>query len=311
MTRSAAPLFFACICVLLTACADKPMAPIEDRNQAGTSRVEQRYTVLRGDTLFSIAFRYGLDFRRLAAANAIAAPYTIYPGQKLRLAEANAAVVAARSSDMPKAAGTSAQPSVQPTEKTVARPTQVVPTPRTAVARSAASATAPAASGAITQTQPKPLAYPAPVIVAPPAPPAPQATAAKPAAVAAEANVPVGSWRWPATGRVTRSFETNLHKGLDISGERGDPVLASAGGRVVYAGSGIAGYGLMLIVRHNEEYLSAYGHNDALLVDEGDDVSAGQKIAERGSSGTDTVKLHFEIRRRGRPVDPLQILPKR
>jgi lipoprotein NlpD len=110
---------------------------------------------------------------------------------------------------------------------------------------------------------------------------------------------------------VTRRFETSLHKGIDISGSRGDPVLATAGGTVVYAGSGIAGYGLMLIVRHNDEYLSAYGHNDALLVEEGAVVRAGQRIAQRGSSGTDSVKLHFEIRRRGRPVDPLGLLPLR
>lgn len=108
-----------------------------------------------------------------------------------------------------------------------------------------------------------------------------------------------------------RGFDANLHKGINIAGERGDAVKAAAGGRVVYAGSGIAGYGLMLIVRHNEEYLSAYGHNDELLVAEGSVVRSGQTIARFGNSGTDTVKLHFEIRREGRPVDPRRLLPAR
>jgi len=118
-------------------------------------------------------------------------------------------------------------------------------------------------------------------------------------------------WQWPGRGLVLRRFDSDLHKGIDLGGERGDPVVAAASGRVVYAGSGIAGYGLLLIIRHDNEYLSAYGHNDALLVDEGDTVRAGQAVARMGSSGTDSVKLHFELRRRGRPVDPLARLPGR
>jgi lipoprotein NlpD len=121
----------------------------------------------------------------------------------------------------------------------------------------------------------------------------------------------VRTWLWPAGGRVLRAFDASLHKGIDIGGARGDAVRAAAGGRVVYAGSGIAGYGLMLILRHNDEYLSAYGHNDELLVTEGSTVRAGDPIARLGSSGTDGVKLHFEIRRGGRPVDPRDLLPPR
>lgn len=242
--------------------------------------MEERYTVLRGDTLFSIAFRYGLDFRRLAAANAIVAPYTIYPGQRLQLAEA----------DPPK-------PAPKPAPKQT--PT---PVPETEPAKTVAKATGPSVAArspgnAGRSTAPTPARAPAKT--------EPRASAQS----EVNTDAKVGSWRWPVRGRVVRRFEKNLHKGVDISGNRGDPVLATAGGRVVYAGSGIAGYGLMLIVRHNDEYLSAYGHNDALLVAEGDVVRAGQKIAERGSSGTDSVKLHFEIRRQGRPVDPLTLLP--
>jgi len=287
MTRLAASLCLLCVSALMTACADKPLAPIEDRDRPGTAKVEQRYTVLRGDTLFSIAFRYGLDFRRLAAANAIPAPFTIFPGQKLRLAEANAPPLAR--------SGTTVTPILTPTTKASSAPKSTV------VAKS--TVTKPAVSSATSASSNKVTSSPA--VTAKPI-----VKKTKPAAVT-KTNVTVGSWRWPVPGKVTRRFETNLHKGVDISGKRGDAVRATAGGSVVYAGSGIAGYGLMLIVRHNDEYLSAYGHNDALLVDEGDVVRAGQKVAERGSSGTDSVKLHFEIRHRGRPVDPLQLLPKR
>jgi lipoprotein NlpD len=102
-----------------------------------------------------------------------------------------------------------------------------------------------------------------------------------------------------------------VHKGIDIAGNTGDPVVAVAAGKVVYAGTGIVGFGELLIVKHNDEYLSAYGHNDRLLVTEGQVVAAGQTIAEKGSSGTDTVKLHFEIRKEGKPIDPQRVLPRR
>ena len=125
-------------------------------------------------------------------------------------------------------------------------------------------------------------------------------------------TVSAGSrWQWPAAGKVSRIFSTNLHKGIDIVGKRGDPVLAVAGGKVVYAGTGVTGYGSLLIIKHNDTYLSAYGHNERLLVSENTTIEAGQQIATMGSSGTDSVKLHFELRRRGQPVDPLTLLPRR
>ena len=108
-----------------------------------------------------------------------------------------------------------------------------------------------------------------------------------------------------------RGYSSTVHKGIDIGGKRGDPVVASAAGHVVYAGNGIVGLGELLIVKHNEVYLTAYGHNERLLVSEGDNVRAGQKIAEKGSSGTDRVSVHFEIRKGGKPIDPLRLLPKR
>jgi lipoprotein NlpD len=110
---------------------------------------------------------------------------------------------------------------------------------------------------------------------------------------------------------VTRGYSGSVHKGIDIGGQRGDAIHAVAPGKVVYAGTGIVGFGELLIIKHNDVYLSAYGHNDRLLVREGQVVQAGQKIAEKGSSGTDTVKLHFEIRKEGKPIDPQRVLPRR
>jgi lipoprotein NlpD len=122
-----------------------------------------------------------------------------------------------------------------------------------------------------------------------------------------------GRWRWPANGSVVKSYTTTgaPHKGIDIGGKLGESVYAAAGGEVVYAGNGLVGYGNLLILRHDDNYLSAYGHNSALLVREGDVVKAGQRIAEMGDSGTDSVKLHFEIRYDGKPVNPVGLLPKR
>lgn len=120
-------------------------------------------------------------------------------------------------------------------------------------------------------------------------------------------------WAWPASGTLIGRFASNgsLNKGIDIAGQLGQPVLAASGGTVVYAGSGLRGYGELVIIKHNETYVSAYGHNRRLLVREGQQVKVGQSIAEMGSTGTDRVKLHFEIRRQGKPVDPLQYLPRR
>lgn len=122
-----------------------------------------------------------------------------------------------------------------------------------------------------------------------------------------------GKWQWPTEGQVVAAFSTDngLNKGVDISGQQGQPIVASQAGSVVYAGSGLRGYGELIIIKHNETYVSAYGHNSRLLVKEGQQVQAGQQIAEMGSSGTDRVKLHFEIRRQGKPVDPVQYLPRR
>ena len=144
----------------------------------------------------------------------------------------------------------------------------------------------------------------------PSAAPATSAAPAKPAA-AAPADVPDDSlgFQWPVKGNLIAGFDEAKNKGLDIAGKAGDPVYASADGRVVYAGSGLRGYGNLIILKHNNTYLTAYAHNQTLLVKEDQAIKRGQKIAEMGSSDTDQVKLHFEIRRQGKPVDPAKYLP--
>lgn len=264
MRRLASALLLLC---LLQACGSSPQAPIEDRRARHSGPAPASYTVRTGDTLYGIAFTYGVDYRRLAAANGIAAPYIIYPGQTLLL-RADAPAPAAPATSTPAAA----------------KPGPVKPAPVTAPTTVTAKPAAPVTK-----------------------PSSPRATTTG----TAYAGGVVKSWRWPTQGRVTRRYSGSVHKGIDIGGERGDAIVAVAPGRVVYAGTGIVGFGELLIIKHNEQYLSAYGHNDRLLVGEGDTVAAGQRIADKGSSGTDTVKLHFEIRRDGKPIDPLGLLPGR
>jgi lipoprotein NlpD len=149
--------------------------------------------------------------------------------------------------------------------------------------------------------------------------PATSSPAATPAAVEASASVAARTtpaegninWLWPATGNVIAGFDEVKNKGVDIGGAAGDPVVAAADGRVVYVGAGLRGYGNLIILKHDNVYLTAYAHNRSLLVKEDQSVLKGQKIAEMGSSDTDRVKLHFEVRRQGKPVDPVKYLPAR
>lgn len=166
-----------------------------------------------------------------------------------------------------------------------------------------ASSSSGAARAPVTTTAPVQVAAATPVVVAP---------SATPSSTAAPA-VSASGWAWPANGQLIGLFSSNssLNKGIDIAGELGQPVLAASSGNVVYAGSGLRGYGELVIIKHSDTYVSAYGHNRRLLVREGQQVKAGQTIAEMGATGTDRVKLHFEIRRQGKPVDPLQYLPRR
>lgn len=233
-------LALALALLAITACG--PAAYRWDATRADSVR-DQTYEVKRGDTLYSIAWRYGLDFRQLAKRNGIGAGYTIYPGQTLQLT------------------GTSAP----------------------------ASANAPVVRNSSgTQT---------PVNVA--------AVPTRP--------MPRGAWRWPTAGEVVAKFaDANATgKGITIGGSPGDPITASADGKVVYAGSGLIGYGKIIIIKHSEEYLSAYGHNENIYVREGEQVKQGDRIASMGRGPGNKPLLHFEIRINGDAVDPLGHLPSR
>lgn len=311
------------ICVVLIAlccvvgCGSNAPAPIEDRTGSPERKRVQSYTVLSGDTLYSLAFRFGLDYRRLAAANNIREPFTIYPGQQLRLVEsalradrnsyarAPTATDSTATSAGPASSGSAASSRSSSSSRPSAPSSPV--TSNQGQAAKGAGSTATGRSRIKADSSSDIAGHSSSQGSSSTAPPVPAATAARSRSVESS----TAGWLWPATGPVIRRFDAELNKGIDLGGSRGDQVRASATGEVVYAGSGIAGYGLMLIVRHSNGYLSAYGHNQRLLVAEGVRVSAGQTIAERGSSGTDSVKLHFEIRKNGRPIDPLTVLPPR
>jgi lipoprotein NlpD len=248
--------------------------------------VGEPYTVKRGDTLYAIAFRLGIDFRQLAARNGIKSPYTISVGQVL--ATSNPVVVASGQSRARGSASAQANSGTQ-SSKPKSKSSSSKGTATKAVSKPASSATPKTKSVARIASKPQ----------------------KKSASKSVEPNRPVSRWRWPSRGKVIRTFAANVHKGIDIAGNRGDPVTSAAAGKVVYAGAGVTGYGSLIIVKHNDTYLSAYGHNERLLVSEGSVVNAGQQIATMGSSGTNSVKLHFELRRQGKPVDPLTLLPKR
>jgi lipoprotein NlpD len=191
-----------------------------------------------------------------------------------------------------------AQAAPPPAAVAVAPPAAVPPV----AAAPSAPATAPpptAAPPAVAEPRPAPAPAPAPA----------ESAAAKPGPAAAAVDSGV-DWVWPATGKVVTGFSDTANlKGIDIAGKAGQPVLASAAGKVVYAGTGLRGYGKLVIVKHNADFLSAYAHNKEILVKEGQQVTKGQKIAEMGNTDSDQVKLHFEIRQRGKPVDPLRFLP--
>ena len=283
------------------------------------------YRVMKGDTLYSIAFRNKVDFRDLANWNGIASPYTIWPGQDLRLAPsghenkpapshaAPAPVVVAPppGGSTPHGAPSPAQPA-QPafqsvTEADVAPP--AVPAPATTTNTPVVVAGKPAES-----VVPVPVPVPSPSAANAPAPaPAPveNPPAATPSVTSGASRSAGGiAWRWPADGTMLKKFSSgDAIPGIEIGGKSGDPVRSAADGVVVYSGNGLVGYGELVIIKHSDSFLSAYGHNRKRLVKEGEKVKAGQAVAEMGSSGATRDELQFQIRRDGNPVDPLQYLP--
>jgi lipoprotein NlpD len=316
-----------CLCLtvllMLSACTTYSVrAPIGDRTQSPL-RTPDTHQVRRGDTLYSIAFLYGVSIEELADWNELHPPYTIYRGQELRLrpaaAQPPAPVVQAampRASQPKPRTGTPSRPQSPSATAPVMRPAAPaggtaalvgsvpkIAAPSVPKSAPAARATPPRAAG-----QSRPAAPPAA------APAASTGTARQAVAVPAraESNQQV-FWSWPAEGRVIRGYDPDraVKKGIDIGGSGGDAVRAAAAGKVVYAGSGLSGYGRLIIIKHNNDFLSAYAHNRKLIAREGQWVNKGEVIAQMGSSGTDRTQLHFEIRKHGRPVDPLRYLPSR
>lgn len=283
---------------LLSACVSQRPAPVVDRSaatakpataaeSAATPIREAKdgiYTVQRGDTLYSIALTFGVDHRDLARWNNLADPTQLQVGQALRVTGPPEATVATVTPVTPGGA------------------TEVRPLPPPGVAPAPAE-TAPAA----------PTAPPPPTVqAAPPGPTPPAVAAAPPTKVEpvrpAETSI---QWQWPAPGKVIEGFDGPRNKGIDIAGNEGAPVLAAADGEVVYVGSAVRGYGNLVIVRHSEEFITAYAHNSKVVVQERQAVKRGQKIAELGRSDADRPKLHFEVRHQGKPVDPIKYLPPR
>ena len=287
------------------------------------------HTVARGETLYSIALDAGLDYRQLAAWNNIVNPASVKVGQVLVMApppgtSPSAAPAASSAPTGPVATPLIAAPVIEArptanTDKTKVEPrAQKLPFSERALAQLGSPEAAPGTPAAPPGTNAPPVATPVPTapVPAPIEPPkvAPVPNGAPRPATTAESDKSRGTqtedvtWSWPVKGKVVGNF-TELTKGIDIAGKKGAPVRAAAAGRVIYADHNLRGYGNLIIIRHNDAWLSAYAHNDKLLVKEQEDVRKGQKIAEMGATDADQVKLHFEVRRQGKPVDPLKLLP--
>ncbi len=298
------------LCGLLLGCAASSPAPVSGLRK-DYSEIERGsyhgsyYEVKRGDTLYFIAYITDKDVKDIISYNKLSPPYTIHPGQKLNLwrpvytapsyggtgagvavaaTSGAAAAVSATSSSVsvPKSSKSSSasKPSNQPknTSKVVKKdPSKTIDQSKTK--EYVGSNTQQNVNKSVSKPKPE--------------------------------NDKVDKWLWPTKGRVVKNFSAGDqgNKGIDIAGQRGQAVTSTAAGTVVYSGNALRGYGNLVIVKHNEHYLSAYAHNDRLLVKEGQSVKAGQEIATMGSSGTNSVRLHFEIRYQGKSVNPKRYLP--
>lgn len=239
---------------IVTSCSSGAGFVSVDQKFSRDKTVSGFHLVRESETLYSIAWRYGLDYRELANANSISPPFVIYPGQSI---------------DIDYTPAEARQPPVVSVKK-----------PSNARVSSSVSAPNKPINGHLSPKSFK--------------------------------NTSVSRWQWPSSGQLVGHFSTSnpVNKGIDLSGSMGESILAAAAGTVVYAGTGLRGYGNLVIIRHNEKFLSAYAHASRINVSEKQEVKAGEKIAEKGSTGTDKVKLHFEIRENGKPVNPLKYLPK-
>lgn len=357
-------------CLLLAACAEKPIAPVIERAPVSTPQKPARikaepvriaaqekdwrpdtHTVKKGDTLFSLGLQYGEDYKEIARINQISPPYVIRVNQVLKLREtstekeAGSPVAPIAKPDVSKSETISQNPVTNPNENVILAPQQMesvnpviqneAPTQisrpkamREPYSEKALSAVNPVANSTKTaKPAPDTVAVNPPESAKNPASKADttvagsttdasksttdtagdaKATAEKTSAAEVEDGI---EWLWPTTGKLLASFNDGSSKGIDIGGVSGQAILAAARGKVIYAGSDLRGYGKLVIIKHNKNYLSVYAHNKQILVKEGQAIQKGQKISEMGNTDTDTIKLHFEIRFQGRSVDPSKYLP--
>lgn len=334
---------YAALLLLLAGCATTPPAPVyeaskdlwvEEKPELKVRR-PQTHIIREGETLVEIALKYGLDYQELAQWNRISNPDAIYTGDTIRLSSpgAPAAVTSAVASQkqVPLNSARIAKPgatlpSIVPTPKAgdiaISAITPVIPTPapdpNAAANTTVARGNAPIKNGPVAEKYAynkktfnklrsahaaanAPSATTPQIAIAV----APSAAAAAPKQTRRRFNV---DWSWPTQGAITRKFGA-ASKGIDIAGTKGAPIYAAADGKVVYTGSGIKSYGRLVILKHGNDYLSAYAHNDKILAKEGQTVARGEQIATLGDSGATQVMLHLEIRKSGKPFDPLQVLP--
>lgn len=309
------------ISIMFSACSSSGhRAPVEEHGVVAhkknnvaeiarkTSRHEkdwrpQSYIIQKGDTLYSIAFNYGFDYHELAELNGIKDPNVIQIGQEIRLFPVGTAATL-RSSEVaeikPLPAIIKEQPKVAKytyNDAALAKIDQVQQT-KTEDAKPQPQTSAKVAITHKNDSKIKPEVKTESLVQT------------QPEVSAADGEDDGLDWALPTNGKLIADFsEAENRKGIDISGKLGQAIVASAPGKVVYSGSGLRGYGKLIIIKHNKTYLSAYAHNDNILVKEGQSVTRGQKIAEMGNTDADQVKLHFEVRRLGKPVDPAKYLP--
>jgi lipoprotein NlpD len=308
------------LCLFIISCASTPPAPVSDKtsgqNQAISSKPSSAninpnaYIVKKGDTLYSIGLEHGQDYREIAAANNISAPFHISIGQRL---------VIPNYITEPQTSTSDATTQADVSEEAV---TTAIVTDSAITATPVQPTTSTAANSAPVLTQPQanrisysqaayeaPTTKPIEVVVTPAQVVATPATA-KDASKPVVTNTVTGDlkWSWPTQGKIIGKFNEGSNKGIDIAGSQGQSITAAASGKVIYSGSDLRGYGKMIIIKHNQTYLSVYAHNNNLLVKEGQLVNAGQAIAEMGNTDSKDVKLHFEIRNQGKSVDPMQYL---
>ncbi|KPA53754.1 peptidoglycan DD-metalloendopeptidase family protein [Photobacterium lucens] len=268
--------------ILLSACSSHTPAPVANLSkdysqlERGSFRGDS-YTVRKGDTLYFISYVTGQNVKDIVSLNNLAPPYIIYPGQRLAIPSGSRSSYSSNTSVVTPPVKTTPVSKPKPVSKPVAQKTD---------------------NKTVAQSKPKEYSE--------------NSKVNKPVTTKPSTTPSTSKWAWPVKGKIIAGFSNseNGNRGIDIAGTRGEAIKATAAGVVVYAGDALPGYGNLVIIKHGEDYLSAYAHNDKILVKEQQTVKAGQKIASMGSTGASSVRLHFEIRYKGKSVDPMRYLPK-